>query len=178
MRGAYHHVHAVGHLPPETRSVVVRGETLAKGMPIGQLSSGGLAGQAIRRGRFDRLISEYGPLPFEVIPSTDTRRFSVPMHHLLKNRNRFWLALRVALRYCPPGFFTVADLGTYPGSFLRILRHFLPPERCRLIGLGLMISDDFRRAMGVKRAALRSWQSTSTHGMTSCETRITPPASH
>jgi SAM-dependent methyltransferase len=105
-------------------------------------------GQTIRRSRFDRLIREYNPLPFEVIPSTDRHRFSVPMHYLLKNRDRFWLALRVALRYCPPAFFTAADLGTYPGSFLRMLRHYFPPERCRLIGVGLMISDDFRRTMG------------------------------
>lgn len=114
---------------------------------MGQRSSGGRTGQAIWRGRFARLIRECGPLPFEVIPSTDTRRFSVPMHHVLKNRDRFWLTLRVASRYFPPGSFAVADLGTYPGSFLRILRHFLPPERCRLAGVGLMISDDFRRAM-------------------------------
>lgn len=114
---------------------------------MGQPSSGGRTGEPIRRGQFRRLIREYGPLPFEVIGSTDWRRFSVPMHHLLKNRDRFWLAVRVALRYFPSGSFAVADLGTYPGSFLRILRHFLPPERCRLIGIGLMISDDFRRAM-------------------------------
>lgn len=120
---------------------------MAKGMPIGQPSSSGRMGQAIRRGGFARFVREYDPLAFEVIPSTDRHRFSVPMHHLLKNRDRFWLALRMALRYFPSEPFTVADLGTYPGSFLRILRHFLPPERCRLIGVGLMISDDFRRAM-------------------------------
>lgn len=120
---------------------------------MGQPSSGGRAGEMIRRGRFDRYIREYGPLAFEVIPSTDWRRFRVPMHHLLKNRDRFWLALRVASRYFPPGSFAVADLGTYPGTLLRILRHFLPPERCRLIGVGLLTSDDFRRAMGEACAA-------------------------
>lgn len=115
---------------------------------MGQPSSGTRAGETIRRGQFDRLIREYDPLAFEVIPSTDWRRFRVPMHHGLKNRDRLWLALRVASRYFPPGSFAVADLGTYPGTFLRILRHFLPPERCRLIGAGLLTSDDFRRAMG------------------------------
>lgn len=114
---------------------------------MGQPSSGSRTGQAIRRGGFARLVREYEPLAFEVIPSTDTRHFSVPMHHVLKNRERFWLPLRAASRYFPSGSFAVADLGTYPGSFLRILRHFLPPERCRLIGVGLMISDDFRHAM-------------------------------
>lgn len=115
---------------------------------MGQLSSSGRTGQAIRRGGFARLVREYAPLAFEVIASTDRQRFHVPMHHVLKNCDRFWLALRAASRYFPPRSFTVADLGTYPGSFLRILRHFLPPERCRLIGVGLMISDDFRRAIG------------------------------
>lgn len=55
-----------------------------------QPSSGGLAGQAIRRGRFVRLVRKYEPLAFEVIASTDRQRFRVPMHHVLKNRDRFW----------------------------------------------------------------------------------------
>lgn len=121
---------------------------MPKRVSMGQPSSGTRAGEMIRRGRFDRFIREYDPLAFEVIPSTDWRRFRVPMHHGLKNRDRFWLAIRVASRYFPQGSFAVADLGTYPGSFLRILRHFLSPERCRLIGVGLLTSDDFRRAMG------------------------------
>lgn len=120
---------------------------------MGQPSSGSRTGQAIRRGEFARFVREYEPLAFEVIASTERQRFRVPMHHVLRNRDRFWLTLLAASRYFPPGSFTVADLGTYPGSFLRILRHFLPPQQCRLIGLGLMISDDFSQAMATECGA-------------------------
>jgi len=101
----------------------------------------------ISRRRFDQLVRDYQPLPFEIISETDRRRFHVPMHHAIKNRDRLSLALRTASRYFPRIPFTIADLGTYPGSLLRLLRHLLPPETCRLVGMGLMISEDFRRAM-------------------------------
>lgn len=104
-------------------------------------------GLMISRDRFDELVRDYEPLDFEVVLPTDRRRFRVPMHNVLKNRDRLWLAIKAASRYFPLGAFTVADLGIYPGSLLRLLRHLLPPETCRLIGCGLMTSDDFRRAM-------------------------------
>ncbi len=100
----------------------------------------------ISRLQFKKLVRDYQPLSFESFPPTD-RRFSVQMHHVLKNYDRLWIALRTAARYVPPGPLTVADLGTYPGSLLRLLRRLLPPETCRLVGVGLMISDEFRRAM-------------------------------
>jgi SAM-dependent methyltransferase len=75
------------------------------------------------------------------------------MHHVLKNYNRLSVALRTAAHYFPPGALTVADLGTYPGSLLRLLRCLLPPEKCRLIGVGLMITDEFCQAMAEDCAA-------------------------
>lgn len=98
------------------------------------------------RRRFDRLVGEYRPLPFEAFSPADDR-FHVPMHHVLKNRDRFWVALRTAARYLPPGPVRVADLGTYPGSLLRLLRRLLGSHASRLVGIGLMVSDQFRRAM-------------------------------
>ena len=95
---------------------------------------------------FNQIFRDYQPLSFEDFSPTD-RRLKVRMHHVLKNYDRLWVALRTAASYIPPGPLTVADLGTYPGSFLRLLRRMLPPETCRLIGVGLMISAEFRRAM-------------------------------
>jgi len=69
------------------------------------------------------------------------------MHHALKGRTRLWLSLRTTSRYFPAHPFTVVDLGTYPGSLLRILRRLLSPDRCRLIGVGLMISKEFTQAI-------------------------------
>jgi SAM-dependent methyltransferase len=116
-------------------------------MPMGRPTTGGNVGLKINRRRFEQLVRNYSPLPFEIIAPTDLRRFRVPMHHVLKNHDRFWLAIKAVSRYFPSDLFTVADLGTFPGSLLRLLRHFLPPERCWLIGIGLMTSHDFRRAM-------------------------------
>ena len=101
----------------------------------------------ISRSRFKQLVRDYEPLPFEVIQSTARHRSYVQRHHVLKNYRRLSVALRTAARYISPGPLTVADLGTYPGSLLRLLRRLLPPETCRLVGVGLMISDEFRQAM-------------------------------
>jgi len=104
-------------------------------------------GMKITRFLFKQLVRDYEPLTFEVIPSSDHHRFRVRRHHVLKNCERLWVALRTAARYLPSGPLTVADLGTYPGSLLRPLRRLLAPETCRLVGIGLMTSADFRRAM-------------------------------
>jgi SAM-dependent methyltransferase len=97
--------------------------------------------------RFDQAVRDYRPLPFETF-ATDDPRFRKPLHHVLRNRDRLCEAVVGADRYLPPGPLTVADLGTYPGSLLRLLRRLLAGRPSRLIGVGLMSSDDFRRAMG------------------------------
>ncbi len=103
----------------------------------------------IGRDVYSRLVQDYEPLAFEEVWTTERRRFRIPMNHVLKNRERFWEALRTASRYFPPqdDNCTIADLGTFPGSLLRLLRNLLSPRECRLIGIGLMISEDFRQAM-------------------------------
>lgn len=101
-------------------------------------------GSTISHRRFERLARNYQPLPFEAFPPTDAR-YRIPMHHVLKNADRLWVALRTAGRYMPPDPAAIADLGTYPGSLLRLLRPLVPSSR--LIGIGLMTSDEFRRAM-------------------------------
>lgn len=101
----------------------------------------------VRMGRgFKQVVRHYQPLPFEAFDPADPR-FRGPMHHALKNCDRFWQAISVASRYFPRGPFTVADLGTYPGSLLRLLHRLLPDGPARLIGVGLMISAEFRQAM-------------------------------
>ncbi len=115
----------------------------AKASPYNPDSPTGLR---ISRRHLKQVMCYYEPLSFERFSPTD-RRFSVQMHHVLKNYDRLWIALRTAARYVPPGPLTVADLGTYPGSLLRLIHRLLPPETCRLVGVGLMISDEFRRAM-------------------------------
>lgn len=100
----------------------------------------------ITRTQFQQLVRDYQPLPFEAYHPGDPR-FRVPMHHVLKNDDRLWMAIRTASGYMPPAPATMMDLGTYPGSLLRLLRRWLPSRADRLIGVGLMISDEFRKAM-------------------------------
>jgi SAM-dependent methyltransferase len=100
----------------------------------------------VTRSRFKQLIADYQPFPFEAFPPDDPR-FRVPMHHALKNYDRLWAALRVASEYLPPEAGTIVDFGPYPGSLLRLLRRLLPPQSCRLIGVGLMTADEFKKAM-------------------------------
>ena len=90
-------------------------------------------------------MRDHKPLEFEVIESQGV--FRLPMHHALKNRARLWQSLRATSRYFPADRFTVVDLGTYPGSLLRFLRRLLSPDRCRLIGVWLMISEEFTQAI-------------------------------
>jgi SAM-dependent methyltransferase len=101
---------------------------------------------SLDRRRFGQVVRDYRPLPFEDF-SPDDARFRVPMHHVRKNRDRFWAALGAAARHLPEGPLTIVDLGTYPGSLLRLLSRLLAPRPRRLIGVGLSISPEFRRAM-------------------------------
>lgn len=98
------------------------------------------------RPHFDQLVRRYQPMPWETFPANDPR-FRIPMHYVLKNRDRLRVAIHSALRYFPARSFTVVDLGTYPGSLLRLLCQSLPAGRCRLIGAGLAVTPDFAEMM-------------------------------
>jgi hypothetical protein len=99
----------------------------------------------ITRRRFDEAVRRYRPLAIEEFSAGD-RRLTTPIHHLQKNRDRFWLAVGAAAPFLPPGRVAVADLGVYPGTLLRLV-HRLLPAGSRLVGAGLMTSEDFRRQM-------------------------------
>lgn len=43
------------------------------------------------------------------------------MNHAVKNRERFWAAIRTAAGQMPEVGRTVLKLGAYPGTFLRLL---------------------------------------------------------
>jgi SAM-dependent methyltransferase len=102
------------------------------------------------RAAFRRLLAAYRPSPFEVF-GADDQRFTRPLHHALKSRDRLQVALESGLRGLPDGDVTIADLGPYPGSLLRLLRTLRP--RARLIGAGLMAAPEFVRFMRQDAAA-------------------------
>jgi len=87
-------------------------------------------------------MREFRPSRYEVFGSEDPR-FTIPMHHALKCRDRLYIALRSGLRWLPEGAQAVVDFGPYPGSLLRLLRLIEPTRTARLIGAGLMASPEF-----------------------------------
>ena len=99
----------------------------------------------LSRHRFRRLLREYRPSGFEVFGLEDPR-FARPMHHTLKCRERFYVALRSGVRHLAVGS-TVVDFGPYPGSLLRLLRLLYPSVALRLVGAGLKSETEFVRFM-------------------------------
>ena len=95
---------------------------------------------------FAALLRRYQPSPFERYDDADSR-FRRPMHHALKCRERFLIALRSGLTGLPEGETTIVDFGPYPGSLLRLIRAWRRDPRLRLYGAGLMTSPDFVRFM-------------------------------
>lgn len=95
---------------------------------------------------FRQALIAYSPSRYEAFDEADAR-FVRPMHHALKSRDRFYVALRSGLRRLPDGDRTVIDFGPYPGSLLRVLRGLHPSKDLRLVGAGLMTSDEFIRFM-------------------------------
>ncbi len=90
---------------------------------------------------FRDVMDAYRPSRYELFGDADAR-FARPMHHALKCRDRFYLALRAGLCRLPASG-TVVDLGPYPGSLLRLLRALHPSKEIRLVGAGLMTKPAF-----------------------------------
>jgi SAM-dependent methyltransferase len=98
------------------------------------------------RQAFARLIRDYRPSVYEHFGEAHPS-FSMPMHHALKCRDRFYAALRSGLRCLPDGSATIVDFGPFPGSLLRLLRALDVPGTLKLIGAGLMTRPDFIQFM-------------------------------
>lgn len=95
---------------------------------------------------FDEMLKRYRPSSYEAFGQDDAR-FVRPMHHALKCRDRLFIALRSGLRRLSVSPPCILDFGPYPGSLLRLLRDLDGSKGCRLLGAGLMISEDFRQFM-------------------------------
>ncbi|SPP66508.1 class I SAM-dependent methyltransferase [Nitrospira lenta] len=96
----------------------------------------------LTRSGFDGVMREFRPSRYEVFGSEDPR-FTTPMHHALKCRDRLYIALQSGLRWLPQGPQAIVDFGPYPGSLLRLLRLTEPTRSARLVGAGLMASPEF-----------------------------------
>jgi len=110
----------------------------------------------LRKRQFYEFIKNYQPAQFEEFNETDYR-FDLRkryVNYALKNRFRFYVTLKFALRYFSATPLTVLDLGTYPGTLLRILHELLPRHPLSLYGVGLKVPPDFIQAMKEKAQAV------------------------
>jgi hypothetical protein len=78
-------------------------------------------GYDLTRSQFNHLVRAYQPSQYETFGEQDAR-FTTPMNHALKCRDRLHVALRSALQRLPAGPQTIVDFGPFPGSLLRLLR--------------------------------------------------------
>jgi SAM-dependent methyltransferase len=95
---------------------------------------------------FIRYAETYEPFPWEV---SDDHKFQAAdikgKHSVLINLVRFWKIVN-ALRETVPDFRNVVDVGPFPGSMIKILRHHFSQDfNYWAVGLGL--SEDYCRAM-------------------------------
>lgn len=100
----------------------------------------------LSRSRFDDVMQAFRPSRYELFGNDDPR-FTTPMHHALKCRDRLYAALRSGLRWLPEGPQAIVDFGPYPGSLLRLLRLIDATKPARLVGAGLMASAEFVQLM-------------------------------
>ncbi|MGE0642698.1 MAG: methyltransferase domain-containing protein [Nitrospira sp.] len=96
----------------------------------------------LTRHHFGELLRRYQPSSFEAFGQHDTR-FTSPMHHAMKCRDRLHVALKSGLRRLPSKQQTIVDLGPFPGSLLRLLRRLEYTKSAQLLGAGLMASGEF-----------------------------------
>jgi len=88
---------------------------------------------------FRKFVDEYEPFSFEVVKGKD-------LHHLRKNENRMYRMIRSLEKYLTKNN-SICDLGSFPGSFLRVLLHYGEGLDLSLTAAGLLINHGFQDAM-------------------------------
>jgi SAM-dependent methyltransferase len=106
----------------------------------------------VNKNKFYNFLFDYKPLVWEEFNEKDPR-FELKKkyaNYALKNRYRFYITLKYALRHFPSEALKILDIGTYPGTWLRILKGYLSDYKVELYGAGLYISPEFIKAMNDK----------------------------
>ncbi len=103
----------------------------------------------LSKNKFYKFLFNYQSLHYEEFSEKDPR-FTLKKRYVdyaLKNRYRFYITLKYALKHFSSYTLKVLDLGTYPGTMLRILKEFLLDYKIDLYGAGLRITPDFVKMM-------------------------------
>ncbi|MFQ5772406.1 MAG: methyltransferase domain-containing protein [bacterium] len=88
---------------------------------------------------FKKFVDEYEPFSFEVVKGKD-------LNHLRKNENRMYRMLCSIDKYLRKDV-NLCDLGSFPGTFLRVLLHYAKSLNLNLTSAGLLINHGFQDAM-------------------------------
>lgn len=95
---------------------------------------------------FARYAAGYQPFPWENADEDAAQAADVKgKHSVLVSLVRFWNVVAAIKQHCPD-FRSVVDVGPYPGTMIKVLRHFFP-QNFSYLGVGLGFSPDYRDAM-------------------------------
>lgn len=102
---------------------------------------------------FKKFAEGYEPYPWELNEDTSQKDIR-GKHSVLVSLIRYWYVLRYLESLAKCGQLrSVIDIGSYPGSFLKILRHFFGPDMA-YFGVGLGFSDEYKSEMSKLNGAL------------------------
>jgi SAM-dependent methyltransferase len=93
----------------------------------------------IRWSEFEEFVNEYEPFSFEVVEGKH-------LHHLRKNEQRMYRMLCSLSHYLKENTY-LCDLGSFPGTFLRVLLHYCEGLKLNLTAAGLLVNHGFQDAM-------------------------------
>ncbi len=97
-------------------------------------------------------LGHYQALPWEEFKKEDLR-FNLQKryaNYALKNRRRFFITLKHAVKHFPVNKLKILDLGVFPGTWLRILQEYLSNYEIELFGAGLCVPAEFSKIMKEK----------------------------
>lgn len=106
----------------------------------------------IKRKEFYRFLGQYHALPWEEFRKDDPR-FNLQKryaNYALKNRLRFFITLKYAVKHFSAKKLRILDLGAFPGTWLRILQEYLLDYETELFGAGLCVPEEFAKTMKEK----------------------------
>ena len=106
----------------------------------------------IIRKEFYGFLAHFQALPWEEFRK-ENPRFNLQKryaNYALKNRLRFFITLKHAVKHFPANKLKILDLGVFPGTWLRILQEYLPGYEIELFGAGLCVPEEFAKTMKEK----------------------------
>ena len=99
----------------------------------------------VSKAKFFAFISnQYRVSSYEEFPPEYSSKYYIShMTYALRVRERFYMAIKYALKHLRVPDSKVLDLGVYPGTLIRLLTQYLPDSKLKFFGAGLGIDSKF-----------------------------------